>query len=110
MAFDSLGTYARKVVRNFFKKNGYSPEETALFCYWKKIVGDDLANIFSITKIQNVETSTRTRVTQLHLATKDSVNSIEISYIAEDLKTKISDYFGYELVQEIKIKKGIKRK
>jgi hypothetical protein len=101
-----LGVHIKSIVEKVFAINGFTPEETALFYYWPKIVGDLHGDIFSIEKIENIKTTLDQSVKKLHLSTKERLNPIELSYLTQEIKEKIFTYFGFELIQEVRIKKG----
>ncbi len=102
----SLSVYTKAIVEKLFAIKGFTPEETALYYYWPTIVGDEYKDLFSIEKIENLGTTFNHDIKRLHLKTKRKINPIEASYCVNEIKERIFRYYGYEFIQEIRVRKG----
>lgn len=102
----SLSSHTKPIVEKVFSDKGFTPEETALLYHWARIVGEEYARKFSPLKIKTIDSSLNPSKKRLYIRTKEDLNPIEASYSLCEVKGRICEYFGFDLVQEIKVRKG----
>ncbi len=100
----SVFSHAKAIVEDVLKSQGMRPEEISLYFYWKEIVGEEYSQIFSVDKIETVETTHAGSKIRLHVMAAKGVNTVELSYHVHQIKTSIHSYFGFEFIDEVKIK------
>ncbi len=69
-------------------------------------MGDEYKDLFSIEKIENLGTTLSHDIKRLNLKTKQKINPIEASYCVQEIKERISRYYGFEFIQEVKVRRG----
>jgi hypothetical protein len=111
----SFGNTLPRSVKSVLKKNGYNYSE--IINKWSKLVGKEIST-FSYPK--SIKMNKGNTNGTLMLAVERG-NEITIEYSKRDIINKINSYFGYQLINEVrliafnsknekKINKGIKNK
>ena len=90
---DALPTNVRKII----KKKGYIYSET--LDNWRNIAGDDL---FKICYPKSFKYANRFGVSCLNIMVKRG-NEVDLEYSKKNIMKKINAYFGYNVVQNIKL-------
>ena len=93
----SFGNTLPRGIKNILKKNGYNYSE--ILSKWNMLVGDNISN-YSYPK--SVKMSKSEKNGTLVLMVKRG-NEITIEYSKQDIINKINSYFGYKLINEIKL-------
>ena len=92
-----FGNTLPKSIKNILKKNGYNYSE--IIGKWKKLVGKEISNWCYPKSIKiGKENSNGT----LLIAVKRG-DEIQIEYAKKEIMEKINSYFGYKLINEIKL-------
>lgn len=97
-------SHAKTIVEDVLKNQGMRPEEISLYFYWKEIVGEEYSQTFTVDRIETIETTNAAPKIRLHVMAAKGVNTVELSYHVQQIKTSIHSYFGFEFIDEVKIK------
>ena len=93
----SFGNTLPRGVKGILKKNGYNYSE--IISKWSMLVGNDISN-YSYPK--SIKMNRGDKNGTLILAVKRG-NEINIEYSKKNIINKINAYFGYQLINEIKL-------
>jgi len=94
----SFGNTLPRGVKGILKKNGYNYSE--IISKWNMLVGKEISN-YAYPK--SIKMKKRDSNGTLVIAIKRG-NEIDIEYSKNEIINKINSYFGYKLIDEIKIK------
>ena len=92
-----FGNTLPRGVKGILKKNGYNYSE--IISKWKMLVGKNIANC---SYPKSIKMSKGNSNGTLVIAVKRG-NEIDIEYSKKDIMDKINSYFGYKLINEIKL-------
>ena len=92
-----FGNTLPRGVKGILKKNGYNYSE--IISKWSMLVGNDISN-YSYPK--SIKMNRGDKNGTLILAVKRG-NEINIEYSKKNIINKINAYFGYQLINEIKL-------
>ena len=93
-----FGNTLPRGVKGILKKNGYNYSE--IISKWKMLVGKDISNCSYPKSIKMTKGDTNGL---LVLAVKRG-NEITVEYSKKEIINKINSYFGYQLINEIRLK------
>jgi len=93
----SFGNTLPRGVKGILKKNGYNYSE--IISKWSMLVGNDISN-YSYPK--SIKMNRGDKNGTLILAVKRG-NEINIEYSKKEIINKINSYFGYKLIDEIRL-------
>jgi len=93
-----FGNTLPRGVKGILKKNGYNYSE--IISKWNMLVGKEISN-YAYPK--SIKMKKRDSNGTLVIAIKRG-NEIDIEYSKNEIINKINSYFGYKLIDEIKIK------
>ena len=85
-------------VKNILRKNGYNYSE--IIAKWNKLVGQNIAN-HSYPKSIKMEKNGQNKILILLV---ERGSEIDIEYAKKEIIDKINSYFGYELINEIRLR------
>ena len=94
----SFGNTLPRSIRGILKKNGYNYSE--IISKWNMLVGKDISNYSYPKSIKMTNGDTNGL---LVLAVKRG-NEITVEYSKKEIINKINSYFGYRLINEIRLK------
>jgi len=92
-----FGNTLPRGIRGILKKNGYNYLE--IISKWKLLVGDDISN-FCYPKSIKMKHGNKNGI--LILAVERG-NEITIEYSKKEIINKVNSYFGYKLINEIRL-------
>ena len=92
-----FGNTLPRGIRGILKKNGYNYLE--IISKWKLLVGDDISN-FCYPKSIKMKHGDKNGI--LILAVERG-NEITIEYSKKEIINKVNSYFGYKLINEIRL-------
>ena len=93
----AFGNTLPRGIRGILKKNGYNYSE--IISKWNMLMGKDISN-FSYPKSIKMTKGDNNGI--LILAVKRG-NEINIEYSKEEIINKINSYFGYRLINEVRL-------
>ena len=93
----SFGNTLPRSIRGILKKNGYNYSE--IISKWNVLVGNDISSCSYPKSIKMTNGDTKGT---LLLAVKRG-DEITVEYSKKDIIDKINSYFGYQLIQNIKL-------
>ena len=93
----SFGNTLPRGVRSILKKNGYNYSE--IISKWNMLVGSDIS---SCSYPKSIKMTKGNNNGILILAVKRG-NEINIEYSKEEIINKINSYFGYRLINEVRL-------
>jgi len=93
----SFGNTLPRSIRGILKKNGYNYSE--IISKWNVLVGNDISSCSHPKSIKMTKGDTKGT---LLLAVKRG-DEITVEYSKKDIIDKINSYFGYQLIQNIKL-------
>ena len=93
----SFGNTLPRGVKSILKKNGYNYSE--IISKWNMLVGNDVA---CCSYPKSIKMTTGDKNGTLVLAVKRG-NEINIEYSKKEIINKINSYFGYKLINEIRL-------
>ncbi len=103
-----FGNTLPRGVKGILKKSGYNYSE--IISKWKTFVGED---IFNCSYPKSIKISSSNKNGTLILAVKRG-DEINVEYSKKDIMDKINSYFGYQLINQIKLQtfstKNVKNK
>ena len=94
----SFGNTLPRSVKGILKKNGYNYSE--IIGKWKMLVGNDISS-YAIPKSIKMIKGNKNGTLVLEIKRGDEIN---IEYSKTEIIDKINSYFGYKLINEIRIK------
>ena len=94
----SFGNTLPRGVKGILKKNGYNYSE--IINKWNLLVGKDIS-AYSYPKSIKMVQGNKKGILILNV---ERGNEIDIEYAKNDIINKINSYFGYQLINEIKLK------
>jgi len=93
----SFGNTLPRGIKNILRKNGYN--YTEIISKWKGLVGEEISNCSYPKSIKMKKGETNGT---LLIAVKRG-NEITVEYSKTEIIRKINSYFGYQLINEIKL-------
>ena len=93
----SFGNTLPRSIRGILKKNGYNYSE--IISKWNLLVGKSISN-FCYPK--SIKITRNNKIGTLILAVERG-NEIDIEYSKKEIINKINNYFGYKLINEIRL-------
>ena len=93
----SFGNTLPRSIRGILKKNGYNYSE--IISKWNLLVGKNISN-FCYPK--SIKMARNNKIGTLILAVERG-NEIDIEYSKKEIIDKINSYFGYKLINEIRL-------
>ena len=93
----SFGNTLPRGIKKILKKNGYNYSE--IISKWNLLVGKDISNC---CYPKSIKMSRENKMGTLLLAVKRG-DEITVEYSKKDIIDKINSYFGYQLIQNIKL-------
>ena len=93
----SFGSTLPRSVKDILKKNGYNYSE--IINKWKLLVGGDIANYCYPKSIK----MTRANKSGTLILLVERGNEIDVEYSKNEIINKINSYFGYKLINEIRL-------
>ena len=94
----SFGSTLPRGVKGILKKNGYNYSE--IVSKWNALVGKDFAGIAYPKSIKMTKGNTN----GLLVLDVKRGNEINVEYSKKDIINKINSYFGYRLINEVRLK------
>ena len=92
-----FGNTLPRGVKGILKRNGYNYSE--IISKWKMLVGEEIANFSNPKSIKMVKGNTN----GILIISVKRGNEILIEYSKKEIINKINSYFGYKLINEIKL-------
>ena len=92
-----FGNTLPKSIKGILKKNGYNYSE--IISKWSKLVGKKISNC---SYPQSIKMKKGNSKGTLIVGIKRG-DEIEVEYAKEEIKDKINSFFGYKLIDEIKL-------
>ena len=92
-----FGNTLPRGLRGILKKNGYNYSE--IISKWSKLVGKNISNC---SYPQSIKMKKGNSKGTLVVGIKRG-DEIQVEYAKEEIKDKINSYFGYKLIDEIKL-------
>jgi len=92
-----FGNTLPKSIKGILKKNGYNYSE--IISKWSKLVGKNISNC---SYPQSIKMKKGNSKGTLVVGIKRG-DEIQVEYAKEEIKDKINSYFGYKLIDEIKL-------
>ena len=93
----AFGNTLPRGVRGILKKNGYNYSE--IISKWNMLVGKDISN-FSYPQSIKMKKGNSNGMLVLGIKRGDE---IQIEYAKQEIMDKINSYFGYKLIDEVKL-------
>ena len=93
----SFGNTLPRSVKSILKKNGYNYSE--IISKWNMLLGNDIS---SCSYPKSIKMTKGDKNGTLVLAVKRG-NEIDIEYSKNEIINKINSYFGYKLINEIRL-------
>ena len=93
-----FGNTLPRGVKGILKRNGYNYSE--IISKWKMLVGEEIANFSNPKSIKMVKGNTN----GILIISVKRGNEILIEYSKKEIINKINSYFGYQLINEIRLK------
>ena len=93
----SFGNTLPRSVKNILKKNGYNYSE--IINKWNLLVGGDISNCCRPKSIK----MTRGNKSGTLILSIERGNEINVEYSKKEIINKINSYFGYKLINEIRL-------
>ena len=93
----SFGNTLPRSVKDILKKNGYNYSE--IINKWYLLVGEDISNCCRPKSIKMIQAN---KSGTLILSVKRG-NEINIEYSKKEIIDKINSYFGYQLINEVRL-------
>ena len=94
----SFGSTLPRGVKGILKKNGYNYSE--IISKWNMLVGKDIS---SCSYPKSIKTTQANKTRTLILYVKRG-NEINVEYSKKEIINKINSYFGYRLINEIRLR------
>ena len=92
-----FGNTLPRGVKGILKRNGYNYSE--IISKWKMLVGEEIANFSNPKSIKMVKGNTN----GILIISVKRGNEILIEYSKKEIINKINSYFGYQLINAIKL-------
>ena len=93
----SFGSTLPRSVKGILKKNGYNYSE--IISKWNYLVGKEIASYCYPKSIKFTKTNKNATLVLL----VERGNEINIEYSKKEIINKINSYFGYELINEVRL-------
>ena len=93
----SFGSTLPRGIKGILKKNGYNYSE--IISKWNLLVGKDIANYCYPKSIK----MTRQNNNGTLILSVERGNEINVEYSKKEIINKINNYFGYKLINEIRL-------
>lgn len=84
---------------------GGGPADSDLISNWRKIVGDEIADMADLVSLSKASKKTDAKPRNMTIRAHVPAMATLLSYKTEDIKKSVNKYFGYESVGKIIIKK-----
>ena len=89
------------VLGRFFKRIGVRASDSDLVARWPDIIGPEISDLASICAVKKTHSGGYNIV----LRPKNPAHTLKLSYMTEEIKKKINNYFGSTCVDKITFRK-----